>query len=160
MARLRNQQNRFGQHTRKPATLPRTADLPQRFPKVRISDGVTDRIQHAVDVAEPVTADDEVDAEVTRFERLDHEHPAQREPADGERDEEEGDGAECLAILLLRGITPTSSRRGLLGRCLAIEPVADWFPRLSRGRVCVHGRRRQFDVDGPAADDAGGGTHG
>ena len=42
-------------------------------------------------------------AEVARLGRLEHEHETQRQPADGEGDEQQRDGAQSLALLLIAG---------------------------------------------------------
>ena len=138
------------------AALPRTTeDLAQGLPEVGVTDGVTHGVEHAVDVAQPVAADHPPLVKHVRPDGRDDEDDTEREPADGEGDEQEGDGAERLAVLLLRRV-PAPSRRLLRRRLAAVRrPVTGRVgpPRPAGRRVGVDGRRRQFDLDRGAAGD-------
>ena len=88
---------------RAPPVLP-VEDLAERGPEVRIEDGVDDRVEQAVEVAEPADdADDErreMEA-VVAAERADERHDEEREPADDERAGDDGQRACSLALAFL-----------------------------------------------------------
>jgi len=106
----------------------REEDLAEGGAKVRVEDGVDDRVEEAVEVAEPRDDADEQRRVVASVgaERPHERQYEERKPADDERPGDDGQRPRCLAFPRLRSLPSLRLGRRRLGaaesRQLEVEP--------------------------------------